>query len=400
MKIAIISHSFPPQGGGGITAANWHLFNALRATDAEVRVFTVGDSGPYREDPEGHVVRSGVPRVVAWLLRKSFRVLFRILDRGKLAYQTLDIALGVLGALRVAPAVRRWGPDVIISPDQGLPALGLRKGDAVLVLGTHHNPMRFLNNPLIGEHSERDARWALALENRLLEKTDKVICPSEYMKDVFENTHTRRPQIKVIPNFVDLSAIDDIDAEDVRAALDLPGDASVVYIPSAGSAIKGERFVFEIIRRLSHGGRPIGFYLSGALPPDLQYTLKFLPGNARILAPGHVDYRTNLSYVKGCSFAVSPCLLESFGMAIVEANLCGVPAVAFDVGGNSGLVENGVNGYICAYLDLEDLVEKASLLTDDTHCAVLKANARAHIKKTLNQENNAQELLTFLAAGK
>jgi len=68
-----------------------------------------------------------------------------------------------------------------------------------------------------------------------------------------------------------------------------PADKKVVYIPSAGSIIKGKRYVFEIIRRLSQVDSDTYFYLLGHIPEDLSYEL--LPFKDRIYAPGHIEWK-------------------------------------------------------------------------------------------------------------
>src|SRR5690606_14453996 len=107
-----------------------------------------------------------------------------------------------------------------------------------------------------------------------LRKIDGVICPSEYMRQSFQNTFQFTGNVAVIPNLVDGALVASVPVVDVRKQLDLDDSAPVVFIPSAGSRPKGSRFVYEIVRRLStYYGRPLGFYLSGAIEEELQMEL-------------------------------------------------------------------------------------------------------------------------------
>ncbi len=177
-RIAIISHSFPPQGGGGITSLHANLYHALKRKGLSVRVFTFGDHG-FRHSGDGDVVRYGTPKALIGMLRILNRLYFRIAERSTIAYQVLDILESALGSLLVNRPLRAFSPDVVILPDHNAPGLFLRKkrtGESWMLI-SHHNPTRFLNNPLIGVHSRRDAACAVRLENRVLAKMDKVICP-------------------------------------------------------------------------------------------------------------------------------------------------------------------------------------------------------------------------------
>jgi glycosyltransferase involved in cell wall biosynthesis len=91
--------------------------------------------------------------------------------------------------------------------------------------------------------------------------------------------------------------------------------------------------------------------------------------------PGHVTQEVNISNVKNCSLLISPTIIESFGMAILEGLFCGLPAVSFDVGGVSDAVQHSYNGYLAPVGDVEKLTEYASKLFDDNLRNEFKENA-------------------------
>lgn len=397
-RIAIISPSFPPCGAGGVTTSHSNLFHTLRKLGVNVRVYTFADHRSCaKNNVEDGINRFGVPSIVTRGVGRLFRVLFRVIDRGAIAYQCADIATSWMGAFRARRAIRRWRPTTIVVPDQGATALVLRKQAGTrFVLFSHHNPRRFLNNPVIGLHSNADARLAIWLERKALRKVDKVVCPSEYMANEFKDTYSGSLPCAVIPNIVDQDTIDRIDAAPLRKKLGLPENAKIVYIPSAGSKIKGATFVCEIVRRLGFGNAPIGFYLSGAIGEELRYQLAFLPRNIRLFSPGLLPYEENLSYVKGCSFGVTPCLIESFGMAILEANFCGLPVVAFDVGGNRAVIENGVNGFLVDYMDVERLVHKARSFLNDAVLGDLRSRTSKYVCEKFASDRIAESVLAFI----
>jgi len=210
------------------------------------------------------------------------------------------------------------------------------------------------------------------------------------MKEMFAKTYSYPGPLMVIPNLVDVELIASIPRRDIRRELRLPDDSVMVYIPSAGNIYKGSRYVCEIIRRLSsHTSKDLGFYLSGSLTPELSYELRYAPPNAKIYAPGHSSYADNIAIVKGCSFGVSPTLIESFGMTLLEASYCGVPMVTFNVGGNADVVCHGKSGFLVPYLDLESLIGAA--------CRLMEGPYRESIRR--ETERHAREIFESDAAG-
>ena len=57
---------------------------------------------------------------------------------------------------------------------------------------------------------------------------------------------------------------------------------------------------------------------------------------------------------------------ETQGLATIEAQACGLPAIVFDSGGVKYTVEDGVTGYVCEEYNTEDVVAKIKTLYNDT----------------------------------
>ncbi|WP_110954062.1 glycosyltransferase family 4 protein [Anaerosinus massiliensis] len=368
-KIAIISSSFPPYGGGGISSAHYNLFKILKDNGYDAKVFTFGDDGIIDKDTD-EVVRSGMPSwmkkiclFIFWVIKKIFRKHIKFIG-----WHTLDVFLSLYGAFFMTKKVEKFEPNVIIIPDHGCPGFFIKKKNNVLnILISHHNPSRFYNIPFVMKSDIEDIKLTLKFENIALEKIDKVICPSKYMQNEFNKTYKLKKEIEVIPNIVDSGLINNIIAKDMKKELGLTENAVLIYIPAAGSVFKGSRFVFEIIRRLSYKRQDyeIAFFLSGTLSEELKEEFNFMDKRVKLFCPGHLSYHENISVIKSCSFAISPTLIESFGMALLEAVFCGMPVVAFDVGGDREIIINEKNGYLVPFLDIEQLINCSERLIED-----------------------------------
>lgn len=323
-------------------------------------------------------------------------VYLKVKHSAKPAYHLNDIVASIPGVMRMNRALRELDPDHIIIPDHGAPGLFLWKGRARLTMVAHHNPSRFLNISLLGDFCPIDIQEALFLEQRVLDKVDAVVAPSRYMEAVFRETFSFDGPVTTIHNPLDLTLIDQVEKNDPRYELGLPADSPLVYIPSAGSRLKGECFVAQVIRKLAaaHSGM-LGFYLSGNLSTELSGELRTLPANVRIISPGHLDYSGNVALVKTCSFGVSPTLIENFGMAIVEAGFCGVPMVAFGVGGTGEIISDGVNGFCAPCQDVDALSAAAERLLDREYCERLGRSAYYFSRKWFDAEAIVDHYLEF-----
>jgi glycosyltransferase involved in cell wall biosynthesis len=286
--------------------------------------------------------------------------------------------------------VEKFDPNIIILPDHGCPGFFIKKKKDVLnILVSHHNPMRFYNVPFVMKSDIEDIKLALRFENMALKKIDKVICPSLYMKNEFNKTYKGNKSVEVIPNIVNSELINNIITKDIKKQLGLNKNAILIYIPAAGNVFKGSRFVFEIIRRLSYKYKDcqVAFFLSGQMSKELKAELDFVDKRIKVFCPGHLNYYENISIIKECSFTISPTLIESFGMALLEAVFCGMPVVAFDVGGDREIVINKINGYLVPFLDIEQLISCAERLIEDSALRMEMSENSLLISKKFSSES-------------
>ena len=380
-----MAFSAPPFSAGGVASAHFNLFRALQSEGQEARFFTFGE---YRRKDEADIIRHGAPPWLVKLLLKINGRLFELLQPGKRAYQTVDIFTSWIGASRMSRAITEFAPDIIILSDHGAPGLTLKKPKgAKIILVSHHNPARFIATPEMADFSVLDARWALKLEQRVLAKVDAVVCPSTYMKHWFERSYHFSGPIRVIPNLLDERLIGQISPADLRAQFNLKPDDILIYMPSAGSRLKGAQYVLDIIRGLcAQTEKTLGFYIPGTVVPELLERAAGLPSNARLCLTGQIPYVEHIAYVKACSFGMSPSVIENYSMALLEAVHCGVPLLAFDTGGNADIIHNDKNGYLVAERNVEALWKAAIPLLTEKILKALKRRTQAYSRRELSSQ--------------
>lgn len=362
MRIAIFAPSFPPLASGGVSSSHYNLYMSMKKRFF-VKVFTYDETA--RSTIEEHdIYRYGLPAFLTRSLRFAVTILLRFFGARGAIYQCCDALCGALAGLMIFSEVRSFQPDILIVPDHGpVSAFWPRLVNARTIFVSHHNSMRFHDHPVFGPHSRNDALLGKWFEQRAIDNSDAVIVPSSYMKDMFQETYEFNGPIKVIANMLDGKCMESTPAASLHVKMQLSANAPIVYIPSASSIYKGRNFILDIVNRLSLGyAGEIGFYLSGAIDAQFIDSFASLPSHVKVYAPGPVSYHENISNMKACKICVSPSLLESFGMAILEAQWNGIPVVAFDTGGIREIVIDGKTGYLCPYLDQDTLVLKALTL--------------------------------------
>ena len=397
-RIAIVSTSFPPLGGGGVSSSHYNLFSALKERGYNVHGFTFGDGEKKLLENEEGIIRYGLPPLLIKMIHLFIFIVLRVAGEKGNLFQLSDALAGAIAGFFLSKNIRKFNPQIMILPDHGAPGAFIPKiKGCKTILISHHNPIRFVNEPLFGVHSQRDSELAIKVENLALSKADGVICPSLNMKDFFSKTYSFNGPVDVIPNLLDTEMIKNIGGTSLHAQTNLSKDAPIVYVPSAGSVYKGSSFVVEIIRRLAsdyHG--EIGFYLSGDIGIELARSLEFLPANAHLITPGKVSYSENIGNIKSCALCVSPTLIESFGMALLESQACGIPVVAFDAGGNRSVVNNGKTGYIVPFADVEKLISYAKkLLFSEELRTNYSINALSYVRENFSEEIIIEKFLDF-----
>ena len=387
-RIALLSSSFPPLSYGGISSSNFNLYNALKDS-YYTKVFTYCDSANYHEEDDKNIKRFKLTPLITKSIHHGTMAYFRLMGVKGVIYQFRDALWGAISGINVYRAVRKFAPDIVIVPDHGpvsafWPVLPKSK----IIYVSHHNSMRFHKEPLLGEHSEKDARLGRFLEQRAINKADAVVCPSHYMRKVFQETYTFSGPVEVIANTVDGRVMEDIAAAPMHSILGMSSHSPIIYIPSAGSLFKGSQFVLELIRRIVQGyPHEIGFYLSGALNCQFRAHLGYLPVNIKIYCPGSVPYNVNIANIKACALCVSPTLVESFGMALLEAEWNGIPVIAFDVGGNCDVVKNGITGFLVDFPDVDSMVYKSvEFLNSLGESSSISLSTMQYARKQFDQE--------------
>jgi rhamnosyl/mannosyltransferase len=121
---------------------------------------------------------------------------------------------------------------------------------------------------------------------------------------------------------------------------------------------------------------------------------------ARALLLGSVEERDLVRHLQHADAAVlcSTSRAEAFGLALAEAQACGVPAVTTELGtGTAQVLQDGVSGRVVPPCDPEALARALRWCLDPAQRAARRAAARAHAERRLDAERMHRELLALYA---
>ena len=135
---------------------------------------------------------------------------------------------------------------------------------------------------------------------------------------------------------------------------------------------------------------------SGDNMEELRSLARELGVAERVVFTGYVSTAEKVDWMRRSQVIVNPSPREGWGLTNIEANACGVPAVASDADGLRDSVRDGVTGMLFPYGDHRTLAERLiHILTDDSLRNTLTANA-LDWANTFTWENAARETMEIV----
>lgn len=377
MRLLLLSSEFPP-GPGGIGTHAYNVALHLHQLGWDVEVLT-------RQD---HLADDDVTR---FNRAQPFHVTrLRAVSSlpGEVAHRTRVIT----------QAIRRWKPDVVLASGQRMVWL------AAAILPVYRQPFvavghgkEFSTSPASARHL---TRWAFG-------RADQVICVSHYTWKKMRSIGIQPRGGCVIPNGADDQRFAAISAGDSQDQ----GEWRLLTVGNVTER-KGQDIVIRALPSIVHRHPNLTYEMIGlpTLRDRLEQLASELGVEQHVRFSGYVDQDTLAqSLNKGDLFVMTSRHdtagdFEGYGIAVVEAALCGKPAV---VANNSGLAEaviDGETGLVVPENDPQATADAIlTLLSDDSLRLRMgrAAQARALREQTWQQRvTQYHEVLSQVARGK
>ncbi len=106
-----------------------------------------------------------------------------------------------------------------------------------------------------------------------------------------------------------------------------------------------------------------------------------------------------MAYLRRMDCFVLPSRREDFSLALLEASYCGLPCIAFDVGGNREIISDGNTGWVVEPDDVAGMAEKIlQLKYNPEQLKKMKTAAKQRVQNLFSQKQRGQNLMQLIQA--
>ncbi|HVW69755.1 MAG TPA: glycosyltransferase family 4 protein [Steroidobacteraceae bacterium] len=360
-RICWLTEEFFPPDVGGMGVITGALSQGIAAQGLEVRVITRQTQPPVAvsewldkvevrrippaEEMKGTGLRA-IPLVLGYLLR-----LIVLLSREAGRYDVVIISGMKIIPLVAVPLGRLLRKKIIVRVESPFELAEPISGEST----------RAMNNAVARLLSRVLRRMQLTV----LRNSSCVIAISKDMEVLLQRTVPGPARVVDIPNAIDLSRFRPVLAADkarLRAVLGIPADKSVVVYAGRLSRSKGILLLMEAFREVAAGCSELHLVVVGGglgSWDECESEVHALAASEelrdRVTLAGPSD-RVH-EYFQASDLFMLPSDYEGFGLTLVEALACGLPAVATSVGVAPQIIRAGVNGFLCPPKDSPALAE-------------------------------------------
>ncbi len=247
------------------------------------------------------------------------------------------------------------------------PFMGAEHYDDLDQPGRWRSPYTAANRPA-GHHGFDIDRMTWARKARAWAgRTFHLVSPSRWLAQCAQDSALMGQQpCSVIHNPLDTTAFAPIDRNEARRLLGLSVDRKYILFGALGATSdsrKGYDLLVDALRAFerSHGGEGVEVLVFGGPRtgeiPGLGLKSHFL---------GSFQDELSLRVVySAADVFVAPSRQDNLPNTVVEASACGVPTVAFDIGGMPDIVTDGETGMLAPAFDASALASGIARLLDD-----------------------------------
>ena len=199
---------------------------------------------------------------------------------------------------------------------------------------------------------------------------DRIIAVAEAAKDNLTATGVRADKIAVILNGVDaLQPVDAAGLADLRRQYGVREGQKAVAIVARLNPVKGHRYFIEAAGLLKKRGVDAKFFIAGTGEEEARLKAQIADLNLGDTVTmlgflSDVAPLMNLMDVQAnCSYGT-----EATSLSLLEGMSLGKPAVVTDFGGNPGVIQDGVNGFLIPTHNAAAMADALQRLLTDTAC--------------------------------
>ncbi len=215
---------------------------------------------------------------------------------------------------------------------------------------------------------------------------EQIVSPSRYMKSVLIENGIEPNQICVIPPYCTVPQ-------------KMGEEGQYMLFVGRIDATKGLDSLLQALKLMSHPPKLV-VVGDGPTAEENKSLVRKLGLQNLVEFKGYCSPQEVGEYQRRCSFLVFPSVWqEPSGSVSVEAMSWGKPVVAFDVGGVSDYIKDGVNGFLVPRKDVKALADRMELLARDENLRNRMGEAGRNFVQTELNETRFEARITALLQG-
>lgn len=194
------------------------------------------------------------------------------------------------------------------------------------------------------------------LKEKYLKNKDIVfITPSKWEREMLKKSFLfSQKECHVIGNIVSQEIYHSVDKIEIRKMLGIPLDKKILGFGAAyevdnPKSLKGTKYLLEALKKIE---KKEDYFLVIFGPAGKAFTDQI---DIPYKSFGYISVPCILNLIYNlCDLFLHPSLIENLPTTAIEANLCAVPVVSFNVGGFPDIINHKITGYMANPYDVND----------------------------------------------
>ncbi len=183
-----------------------------------------------------------------------------------------------------------------------------------------------------------------------------IVSPSKWLAACAqESLLLKNARIEIVPNPINTNIYKPIDKVVSRTIMNLPIGKSIILFGatnSIGDERKGIKYLLSALNNIPIEKREnLLIVIFGSTRPQNPIFEKF-----NIFYFGELKDEQSLAVLYSCADVfIAPSLEDNLPLTVMESLACGIPVVAFNIGGMPDMIDHKLNGYLATPFDSADL---------------------------------------------
>jgi len=249
--------------------------------------------------------------------------------------------------------------------------------------------------PRLGSNKIKDlSKWVWDRKYKTFNKINNltIIGLSKWVTECSKNSTLLKDKKHItLPNPIDTTVFKPFDKDKARELWNLPKNKKLILFGamSATSDVnKGFKQLIEVLQKLNKTNE-IEFVVFGSSKPKNAPEFGF---KAHYVGKLEDDVSLVTLY-NAVDVMVVPSLQENLSNTIMESLSCATPVVAFNIGGNSDMIEHKKNGYLAKPFNTTDLKDGIEWVLNANNYDELCKNAREKVVKEFDSKVVAKKYI-------